>query len=217
VNIRQPNEKQIGPLNRQRTFAEEIAQRIILAIANGELQSGERLTENSIAELMQVSRVPVRDALRYLEAIGVLTPNGRRGLKVGDFSAHQVRNLRDLRLSLEHLSLSKAMKAAQQDPARLEPLDAILEEMVLLSGTDDAARLAECDVRFHRTIVSMVEDELLLRLWSNLEAHMIILTCRDWHQQRDKVGEVDLHRKLRDFMANGKPTEISAILEDHIR
>ena len=216
VSERQPRGRAMAPLVRQKTISEEVVERIVLAIASGEQRPGARLTESSIAEVMDISRVPAREALLHLESIGILTGIGRRGLKIVDFSDRQARDLRDVRLVLEGLALHHALRIASRDPSCLDVLDDVLAELTKLSGTDDAIRLAECDVRFHREIIKMCDNGLLLRVWTSLEPHMIILMCRDWHYHRDKVGELNLHRELRDFVANGSPEDIERVLEGHI-
>lgn len=206
----------MSPLVRQKTISEEVVERIVLAIASGEQRPGERLTENSIAEMMDISRVPAREALLHLESIGILTEFGRRGLKIIDFSDRQAHNLRDVRLALESLALRHAMRAAIEEPSCLNVLDDVLTTLTDLSGTDDAIRLAECDIQFHREIIKMCDNTLLLRLWTSLEPHMIILMCRDWHYHRDRIGELELHRELRDFIAEGSSNDIERVLEEHI-
>ena len=206
----------MSPLVRQKTISEEVVERIVLAIASGEQRPGERLTETSIAKVMDISRAPAREALLHLESIGILTEFGRRGLKIIDFSDRQAHDLRDVRLALESLALRHAMRVAKKDPSCLNVLDDVLATLTELSGTDDAIRLAECDIQFHREIVEMCGNTLLLRLWTSLEPHMIILMCRDWHYHRDRVGELELHRELRDFVAGGSPNDIERVLEEHI-
>ena len=206
----------MSPLVRQKTISEEVVERIVLAIASGEQRPGERLTENSIAEMMDISRVPAREALLHLESIGILTEFRRRGLKIIDFSDRQAHDLRDVRLALESLALRHAMRIGERDPSCLSVLDEVIAKLTELSGTDDAIRLAKCDIQFHREIIKFCDNRLLLRVWTSLEPHMIILMCRDWHFHRDRVGELKLHRELRDFVANGSPSDIERVLEEHI-
>ncbi len=207
--------KLLGPLPRPRTIAEEVAERVILAIANGEQQPGERLTEEGLAELMDVSRVPAREALHYLEAIGIVVPLKRRGLRIIDFSTQQAREINEVRLGLESTAVRNAMTLARADPRRLKPLDAILDTMQGMVRSDDATSLALCDVAFHREIMKMSGNLFLHKFWEGLAPHLIILFCRDWHANRKKVAQVALHRRLRHLIARGDPGYIEAALIDH--
>jgi DNA-binding GntR family transcriptional regulator len=216
VDTEQLRQRALSPLVHKKTMSEEIAERIVLAIASGEQRPGDRLTENGIAEAMDISRVPAREALLYLQSIGVLTQSGRRGLKVEDFSDAQARDLREVRLSLETLAFRRAVVAVRADPSKLLVIDGVLDDLETLAGTDDAIHLAECDVRFHREVVRMANNVLLTRMWQGLEPHMMILMCRDWRFHRDRIGELKMHQELRDFLAAGSADGIETLLERHI-
>jgi DNA-binding GntR family transcriptional regulator len=207
--------KLMGPLPRHRTIAEEVAERIILAIANGEQQPGERLTEGNLAEIMNVSRVPAREALQYLQSIGIVVPLERRGLRIVDFSLRQALEVREVRMGLEGVAIKTAMPIVRKNPTRMARLDEILEMMQERFESGDAISLAQCDVEFHREIMRLSANRLLQKFWEGLAPHLIILFCRDWHANREKVGEVKLHQRLRALIAQGDPGEVEKVLADH--
>jgi len=206
----------LTPLAKKKTIAEEVSERIILAIASGEQKAGDRLTEKGISDAMDISRVPVREALMQLESIGVLVPTGGRGLQVGSFSNSKAHELREIRLALEPIAFQRAIPLVRSDPRKLETLDSTLDELSTLAGTDDGIRLADCDIRFHRGIMELSESELLLRTWSNLEPHMLIQMCNDWHYHNDRIGELQMHRELREFLVEGDIADIGSLLDMHI-
>ena len=206
----------LTPLAKKKTISEEVAERIVLAIASGEQMPGDRLTEKGISDAMDISRVPVREALMQLEAVGVLVPTGGRGLQVGSFSKSKANELREIRLALEPIAFQCAIASVRSDPSKLEALDATLAELSTLAGTDDGIRVARCDIRFHREIIELSESELLLRTWSNLEPHMLIQMCNDWHYHDDRIGELQMHRELREFLVEGDIADIGSLLDMHI-
>ena len=207
--------KLMGPVTRQKTIAAQVAERIILAIANGEQQPGERLTEGNLAEAMDVSRVPAREALQYLQSIGIVVPLERRGLRIVDFSPDQALEVREVRMGLEGVAIKMAMPVVQKNRERLARLDEILEVMQERFASDDAISLAQCDVEFHREIMKLSGNSLLEKFWEGLAPHLIILFCRDWHASRGKIAEVKLHQRLRKLISNGHPGEIETVLADH--
>jgi len=207
--------KLIGPVTRPKTIAAQVAERIILAIANGEQQPGERLTEGDLAEAMNVSRVPAREALLYLQSIGIVVPLQRRGLRIVDFSPGQALDVREVRMGLEGVAIKKAMALVRRNPERIARLDQILELMQERFETGDAILLAQCDVEFHREIMRLSSNALLEKFWEGLAPHLIILFCRDWHASRGKIGEVKLHQRLRTLVTSGDPAEIETVLADH--
>ena len=82
----------LAPLAKKKTISEEVAERIVLAIASGEQMPGDRLTEKGISDAMDISRVPVREALMQLEAVGVLVPTGGRGYRLAPFPIRKPMN-----------------------------------------------------------------------------------------------------------------------------
>jgi DNA-binding GntR family transcriptional regulator len=213
--IKEQDDKLLSPLVRSRTIADEIAERIVLAIASGEQEPGSRLTEGALAEAMKVSRVPAREALQSLAAKGVLVSAGARGLKVVEFSKTQARQVIEVRMALETMGMTRAMAKVRSDPTLLPQIDAILKEMAGLSKKPNAIALAQCDLRFHRKLMTFSDNELLVKTWDGLSAHLLILFCRDWHRNANKVGEVELHSRLRDFVLNGDPGDITRELALH--
>jgi DNA-binding GntR family transcriptional regulator len=207
--------KQIGPVPRPKTIATQIAERIILAIANGEQQPGERLTEGNLAEAMNVSRVPAREALLYLQSIGIVIPLKRRGLRIVDFSPGQALEVREVRMGLEGVAVKMAMRVVRKYPERMARLDEILEIMQERFEIGDAISLAQCDVEFHREIMRLSGNSLLEKFWEGLAPHLIILFCRDWHASKGKIGEVKLHQRRRKLIAEGDPGEVEEVLADH--
>ncbi len=210
------DKKLLGPIIRHSTIAEEVAERLVLAIANGEQPTGARLTEGGVAEIMQVSRVPAREALLSLEEKGILVPAGQRGLKVADFSEKTIQEVRELRYALETVGMLKASKKLHKFPQSISAVDDVLAQMALLSKRPNALAQAQCDVKFHQELMSLSENELLFRSWRRLSPHLLVVFCKEWHATQNKVGELDSHRFLRDTVVNGCPDAIDQALRQHI-
>jgi len=205
--------KLLAPISKPRTISNEIADRLILAIANGEMEPGTRLTEGMVADVMEVSRAPAREALQALAGRAILETTGKRGLRVGNFSPKQAREVRAVRLALETVALKTVMTSANDEVT--EALGATIKEMSRLSARPNALSLAQCDLKFHRLIVQSADNSVLLRMWDDLSHHMLIGFCRDWHALKNKVGEVELHEHLLDFIRTGDPANAEAILQEH--
>ena len=192
----------LAPLARQRTISEEIAERLVLAIASGEQPPGARITETQIAEAMNVSRAPAREALLNLAARGVLLPIGARGLQVTPVSDGDAANIREVRLGLEGIGVEKAMAASREAPGLLDPLDRIIKEM---DGLANGGGM----------LMELSDNPLLLRIWDDLSAQLLIQFCRDWHGHSDRIGEVELHLRLLALLRSGDCTAIQETLRDH--
>lgn len=88
------------------------------AIVSGELPPGEPLKDRQLAEMLGVSRTPVREALHRLEAVGLVVSRGRAGWAVSPFTEQDVRELFQLRLLLEPLGLEELGRTANAEAIR---------------------------------------------------------------------------------------------------
>lgn len=205
----------LSPIPRGRTTAEQVEERLILAIARGDKQAGERITEAEIAQAMDVSRVPAREAMQKLEVRGVLVGGDYRGLKVADYSPRRIAELLELRLAIEKIIFLHMMAPAQDRAPLLDDLEQIVKRMADLSDSGDPYALGKIDLEFHRTIARHSGNEFALQVWEGLAQHMLIVFCRDWGDAFDRTGEVSLHRQVIDFLKHGRPEEIEHALLTH--
>lgn len=205
----------LSPIRRHKTAAEQVEDRLIIAIARGDKQPGERLTEAEISGALDVSRGPAREAMQKLLLRGILEECGQRGLRVADYSARRIEELIELRFAVERIFFHQVMRAGFDRAPLLAALDEILEEMGALSGVGDPVELSAIDLSFHRAIAVHSGNVLATRIWEGLAQHMIIVFCRDWSNAADRTGELDLHRKLVCFLRDGDAADIDDVLRDH--
>src|SRR4051794_34451038 len=111
------------------SLASRIADRIVDAVAAGTLAPGQRLVEAEIAAALGVSRMPLREALKLLEAQGILSVTPRRGSFVVPFDERRIGQICDARLALERLALRRAVPAFRADPGLLAELDRLIGTM----------------------------------------------------------------------------------------
>jgi DNA-binding GntR family transcriptional regulator len=122
------------------------------AIIKGKLQPGERLRELQLAQMFQVSRNPVREALLALQAEGLIEASPRRGARVRLISHEEVEELIELRIELERLN---ARKAAQRCDAKLRhALEDLVAQGDEAARDPDTDRLRELNDRFHNLVAS---------------------------------------------------------------
>ena len=107
------------------SLPEQIAERIGNDIIQGRFERGHRIQEQDIAAQFQVSRGPVREALRILERDGLLQINARRGAQVTELSVAELNGIFDARISLSGLAARRA--AERRDAATMPRLKAAIE------------------------------------------------------------------------------------------
>ena len=101
------------------------------AIITGELKSGERLMEIKLANEMGVSRTPVREAIRKLEQEGLVILTARKGAEVAPINATDLKEVLEIRKTLEGLACQKAcMNATDKDIEELEKTNREIEEKI---------------------------------------------------------------------------------------
>lgn len=210
-----PRRPALSPIERARTTTDEVEERLILAIATGDKAFGDRITEAEIAAALKVSRVPAREAMKNLLLRGVLVEGEQRGLRVSDYSAARIAELFELRLAIEKIILEHAMREGRDREPMLRELEGIVDRMRSLSGSGDVVALSSVDLDFHRTVARHSGNELAAQIWEGLAQHLLILFCRDWSNASDRTGEVRLHETLIDFIRNGSPADLDAVLELH--
>lgn len=105
------------------------------SILRGVFQPGERLRQDQLANLIGVSRIPVRSALLQLESDGLITFHPYRGAVVNKLSVDDMREIYELRRVLETHALRKAIKA--MTPERLERLEELARELNAISDGEE--------------------------------------------------------------------------------
>jgi DNA-binding GntR family transcriptional regulator len=112
--------------SRSRRNAQELADAVRGRIIRGELEPGERLTEEWLASEFGVSRIPMREALRSLASEGFVRSEGYGGTFVAELDAKAAHDLMDVRAALEPLAAAQA--ALRCTPKNLETLRSLLED-----------------------------------------------------------------------------------------
>ena len=129
-------------------------------VITGELEPGEQLRQRDLAQRFGVSQTPVREAMRRLESEGLLTCDTHRGFTVAAPDLGRVEENVRIRAALE--SLGASLAARKIDPAGLDRLRRLNEQMRALAGDDPG--YAALNREFHFTVYSCARSPLLLSL-----------------------------------------------------
>lgn len=205
----------LSPIRRGKTTADEVEERLILAIARGDKAAGDRITEAELASVLNVSRVPAREAMQKLQLRGILVEGRQRGLRVSDYSQRRISELFELRFAIEKIIFQHVMREGHDRAPLIAELEQIVEAMRTLAGSGDPVALSSVDLDFHRAVARHSGNELAAQIWEGLAQHMIIVFCRDWANAADRTGEVRLHESLIASLRDGSIDDIDAILAEH--
>ena len=140
---------------------DHVRQSLREAIIAGRLPSGERLNERALAQEMGISTTPLKEALRSLEAEGLVRTEPRRGIYV-TFNARQAEEMTLARAVLEGVIARQAARHAKT--GTLAILESVLEPMRAALAARDIGRLIELNERFHDAIHDASGCDYLRRL-----------------------------------------------------
>lgn len=149
-----------------RMTKQQVCRAIREDIINGVFAPGQRLTEDTIAEGYGVSRVPVREALRTLEAEGFAYSRPYAGTFVAELTEDEAADLLEIRAVLEPLCASRAaLRHTPEQLGRLKELTALGQDAVRTGRLDELTRL---NSRFHEVLAEASGSTLLAQLITQL-------------------------------------------------
>lgn len=179
-----------------RDRAYETLRRRIIEVAD---PPGHRLVERDLAAELEVSRIPLREALRLLAADGLVVTVPGRGTIVSPFTPDDVRDLFDVRESLEALTARLAAERADDDG--LARLRVHLERARAAMAAEDRAGVTNANADFHDELVAIAGNALLTTLSRPLSGRM----RRLFHltADRDQAVQCAEHEELYEAIAAG--------------
>jgi DNA-binding GntR family transcriptional regulator len=201
------------------SLANTIADTIAQAIADETIKPGERIVEVTLAEKLNVSRVPVREALKILVTQGVLR-EGRQSYEVPEASDDTGSQVQEARILLESLLLRDAIQAWRADPGTLDALNEALQQMKAAAHVGSHEAFRRSDLAFHREIGIAAHNEVVRTLWETIARHVLIVLNVPTYRRIDlrelTQRHVDLHAFiLRNVENPGSLEDIRAALEAH--
>lgn len=177
----------------QNTLREAALSAIRENILNGVLRPGEQLVQSEIAAQMNISRAPIREALRQLEEERLVDSIQYRGTFVSQVSRRDIIELYSLRGTLEAMAARLAL--ARCNEADFSELSDALDRMSHAAQSGDYPALNAADLSFHTTICSLSGHSHLLRNWE-MNANLIrrVLALRNQLNPLEVV--VDMHKPI---------------------
>jgi DNA-binding GntR family transcriptional regulator len=168
-------------------LADEAYRRISEAMLAGDLPPGSRLVMDAIAERLEISRTPVRDALRRLEREGLVEPNGRKGYMVRAVTDADLAHLYESRTAVEAYS---ARRVAELGEPAIRAVDMAIE-VAVAGGARTAAEAYHQNRAIHRSVVEAAANPILVELfesvWDRAKALQIF---EQFHKFAEDTGDL---------------------------
>jgi DNA-binding GntR family transcriptional regulator len=190
---------------------DQIRKLLLQRIVSGVYAPGERLLEMGIAGEMNTSQAPVREALRELEALGVVETERYRGTRVRRVSEEELREAFYVRGLLDEAAARLAAPIIQKDSSRLRRL---LENLLKAAKRGQPEEYAQANHAFHRAIVEASGNHVLLRIWDSLAMESL---------SRIRIGQIGKrfqvtapeHKGMVEAMERGDGALAGRLLRQH--
>ncbi len=197
----------------RRSLSEEAADRLRELILEEKLPPGRPVPERELSEALGISRTPLKDALRILEAEGLIEYSATRRPSVADPSVEELRQHITVLGGLEGLAGEIACKEASDE--EIAAICAIEEEM--RGGAFPEMAFFERDMAFHRAIVAAAHNAPLIKTHGQYNARLWRARFLSSRQQDRRANTNTEHRRIAAALAARDAAETSAALRDHLR
>ncbi len=205
-------------LQRNQSLQEQAYQALRTAILSGELAPGQRLVETQLAKKLQVSRTPIREAIRLLqhENLATIDPNGI--LRVATISMTDAVHLYDCRIALEQLSVIGACQNATE--SQLQDLEVMVKQAEKLVKSKPSQlttfRLLDLDYRFHRLLAQSSGNPWLVSLLDQVFDKMQLLRIQTTKNNPDVLEIRTEHRLIYEPVRSRNPEAAVQAIKKHL-
>ncbi len=198
-------------MNDQLSAQEEAYQYLRNAIRVGELQPGQRIVSEDFAAALDMSRMPVREALRRLSAEGLVAMRANRGAVVKKLSKDEVLEIFEMRAVLEALAAAKAVEKASA--ADIRELEFLLNRLEAVQS--DMSLWITAHREFHEKISAISQSPRLLAQISSLHA-LIEPLMRIWIEKSPESKNVNsVHQEILRVMKSGDAQAMEKLIKKH--
>lgn len=195
--------------------AEQVCERIRSAILSGELKPGSKLTEQDLAAELEVSRTPVREAIRQLEVERLVNRTPFVGVTVAQLSPQEVIELLDIREVLEGLVARLATE--NMDSFHLQRLKKSLQQLAASARKSDVGAYLDQALAFRRALVECCGSATLSEHVMAIENRLRLTGSRTALLPGRMEAAIEEHEKLLDAIARGDAKAAERLNRERIR
>ncbi|MDR1798227.1 MAG: GntR family transcriptional regulator [Clostridiales Family XIII bacterium] len=198
----------------QASLSSDLAGRIRIEILTEQLLPGAKITEQHFSDKYGVSRTPVREALRNLEAEGLVEMIPNRGAFIIGLSARELKDLFTLRMSSEMQAVRWA--TLRRSKEEMEAIEESMDFMEFYTERLDAKRMRSINAGFHHRIAVAAHNRILSDTLTRMQEY-IRYSARILPYREADLPEILLeHRGIFAAMQSGDPEAGAAAMQKHI-
>lgn len=206
-----PRDEPLAAVRRQsgaRAVYDLLRQRII----DGTLAADARLTEPVLSAQLGVSRTPVREALRLLQAEALVVEQPTGGVRVAPLAVTDLHRVYDVRARLEGLLARDACERAR--PADVERLSRLVDLMDAVRDHED--EVLRIGAQFHGEIAALADNRWCSELLRQIRGHVDRYRSLSARERVGTTDHVDEHREVASAIASGAPDAAERAMREHI-
>lgn len=200
-----------------RSLVDRVYEYILDRIVTGRIKYGQTISIKRIAEELDISTMPVREAIKRLQYERIVDIKPRSNCQVLMPSPQLIREVYELREILERHALEKAA-AGDTDPRKLEALDRIVAEMAGVAKIRNAAererKAVELDLAFHSALCRLAENEYLDSVFSQLMLHVNMTLIHERAFRKLEADYYESHARVLESLRRD-PGKALKLLERH--
>ena len=197
------------------TLAERVYRRLREDILSNKYVPNEPLPESAIATKLNVSRAPVREALRKLAAEGLVTLIRRQGAVVSSLSPQEFLDAYQIREALEALAIRLAYPRLKR--ADLEELEQLNQAMAQCASDNDIDAFFMTNAAFHALFVDHSGNEKLKELYYSLVGQIRRYYQPSLYLRGGIERSIEEHQEIIRALKAGDPGQAARLLHEHIR
>ena len=188
------------------------------SIVSGKFAPGSRLGEVELAELTATSRTPVREALRQLEMEGLVEVLPNKGARVYEWTADDLDEIYDLRMTLEAMAAARAAKRiSEKDVDRLSELCDLMEIAARGGAAQQLDLMAQLNDEFHSIVRTAAASTRLMPMLGAVVQLPLVLRTFHRFAPADLTRSHAHHRDLVAALRAGDETWADSVMRAHVR
>lgn len=204
----------LSSVMQNKTTAEVVFEHLKRDIITGHLEPGQRLVERELTKRYQVSRTPLREALRELVRAGFAINIPYRGVVIQTISFEFARNVYDLRIGIEGLASYLAAERASKD--ELQTLQDVYRDIKRAAKAGERDEVMLLNMKFHELIASATHNTLLMDKVQELWASVNLVRATSWIGNTRTGKSSEEHGLILEALLERNPLAARSATERHI-
>jgi len=202
---------------RIKSIVDQTAKALEDMIIKGKLKPGQKVKEQEISTRLGISRPPLREAFKILEAEGLIRREPRRGVFVSELSDRDIWEIYTLKLALYTLGITLAMdKITNGEADKLEKVVSQMEKSVQGGGHPDVMKYEELNNLFHEMTANIAGHTRLRKIQQSLNNQIKRIAYRSFGDRKHLEASCRYHRKILEAIKAKNKAKAEQLTREHI-